>query len=381
MGNILDYLDWRGDLTLRNAEFNEVDNLILALVSYVVLEGIVPGVDSKESVSVEEAAKAYFLRHTAEEIEAGTSFIHMIPFLLKKMGESRRFKNARLSNYVNRIDVDQQKQFSALHITLDDRTTYISFCGTDDTIVGWQEDFNMSFKIVPSQTEAVEYVEQTMKGFFRKYCLGGHSKGGNLAIYAATKCSAKVKKRILTVYNNDGPGFSKEMVSDPAYREAMAKMNSYVPESSIIGMLLEHGGKYKIVGSSQKGVMQHDGLSWEVRGKHFVECEERTTESVMFEETLKGWLYDLDEKQKENFISDLFDAIRATGAENLSEIGGSGLRGMTALFKSLSKMDSENKAVINKLFSAFTNEYNKKVVMPILGRIVPQVGTKTKKDE
>lgn len=381
MGNVMDYLDWRGDLTLRNAEFNEIDNLILALVSYVVLEGIVPGVDSKESVSVEEAAKAYFLRHTAEEIEAGTSFIHMIPFLLKKMGESRRFKDARLSNYVNHIDVDQQKQFSALHITLDDRTTYISFCGTDDTIVGWQEDFNMSFKIVPSQTEAVEYVEQTMKGFFRKYRLGGHSKGGNLAIYAATKCSAKLKKRILAVYNNDGPGFSKEMISEPAYREAMAKMNSYVPESSIIGMLLEHGGKYKIVGSSQKGVMQHDGLSWEVLGRHFVECEERTTESVMFEETLKGWLYDLDEKQKENFISDLFDAIHATGAENLSEIGGSGLRGMTALFKSLSKMDSENKEVINKLFSAFTNEYNKKVVMPILERIVPQVGMKPKKGE
>ncbi|MDD3403104.1 MAG: DUF2974 domain-containing protein [Hespellia sp.] len=376
MSNVMDYLDWRGDLTFKQAGFNEVDNLILSQVSYVVLDGIVPGIESRESVTAAEASAAYFLRHTEEEIEAGTSFIHMIPFLLKKMAESRRYCDARLSKYVNHIDVEQQKQFSAVQIALSDGTTYISYCGTDDTLVGWQEDFNMCFQTVPSQLSAVEYLERTTLGFWPRYRLGGHSKGGNLAIYAATKCSKKAKRRIVSIFNNDGPGFTKDMIDDPDYRETISKVQSFVPEGSIIGMLLEHSGKYTIVGSSQKGIMQHDALSWEVLGSSFVKKEERTAESVMFEDTFKGWLADLDDTRKERFITDLFDAIRATGAENLSEIGGNGLKRMTNLFKSLGRMEPENREIINKLLSTFTSEYNKKIVMPLIEKIVPQGNAK-----
>ena len=381
MANMMDYLDWRGDLSFRESGFNEVDNLILANVSYIELEGIVPGVGQKSAVTVREAANAYFMQHTEEEVENGTSFIHLMPFLLKKMGESRRYGDAILSNYVNVIDLNKQQQFSAMHITLDDKTTYVSFAGTDDTLVGWQEDFNLSFQVVPSQIAAVDYVEKTTRGFTRKYRFGGHSKGGNLAIYAAAKCSKWVKRRILAIYNNDGPGFTEEMMKDPQYHETIEKVHYFVPEATIIGVLLEHQGKYKIVGSSQKGIMQHDALSWEVLGTHFAERHERTVESVMFEDTFKEWLRGLDDERKKIFIAELFDSIRATGAENLSEIGGSGLKGGIALLKSLSKMGDENKAVINKLLSTFTNEYNKKVVLPILERIVPQVSGKNKKEE
>lgn len=370
MGNVMDYLDWRGDLTFSEAPFNEVDNLILSQVSYVVMDGIIPDPESKGSITIAEASRAYFLSHTEAEVEAGTSFIHLVPLLFKKMAESRRYKHAKLSCYVNHIDEETQKQFSAVHIALGDKTIYISYCGTDDTIVGWQEDFNMCYKTIPSQIEAVEYLENTTRGITPKYRIGGHSKGGNLAIYAASKCSKKVKRRIMEIYNNDGPGFSKEMMDDEDYRETLAKVHAYVPEASIIGMLLEHRGHYTIVGSSQKGIMQHDALSWEVLGSKFVQRKERTAESLMFEETLKNWLDGMNDEQKEKFISDLFDAIHATGAKNLSEISGGGLKSMTALFKSLTHLDDENKEVINKLWTALTDEYGKKIVKPILDKIV-----------
>ena len=207
MANILEYLDWRGDLTLSERPFNEVDNLILAEICYLDFSGFVPAGFQTQQVTLQAAASAYFAAHP--ETNMGVLVPDQIPVLVEHAAKTARFGDIRLLGYVNRIDEETQTQFSALTMLLPDGSAYVAFRGTDDTIVGWKEDFNMAFTPeIPAQKYAAEYLRQVSGTLpFRPLLVGGHSKGGNLAVYASVFCGQEVQKRILAVYNNDGPGF------------------------------------------------------------------------------------------------------------------------------------------------------------------------------
>lgn len=356
MGNILDYLDWRGDLTFRQAPFNEVDNLILAQMSYVELEGVVPEMGSGASITVREAARLYFKHHNRAEMYESRSFVRFAPLVLEKMGQTRRFRDARLCNYVNEIDLAEQKQFSAVHVVLGDRTTYIAFRGTDDTIVGWQEDFNMSYRTVPSQEAAARYLNKTAKKFFARFRMGGHSKGGNLAVYAGVNCYPSIRKKIIGIYNNDGPGFIKDVILNPYYEETLEKVHTFVPETSVIGMLLEYPGDHTVVASSEKGLMQHDALSWEVLGNSFVKKDSISNESVIIDEIITGWLGEMDEAAKEEFVESMFGMLAATGAKNLSDIIEGGVKSLIAMLKTSKNLTDNTRSAINKLIKLAANK-------------------------
>lgn len=368
MGNIKSYLDWRGDLTFQGSPFNEVDNLILAQFAYVDLKDIVPDLESEETITIEEASDMYFRKHEERELKQSKSFTRMTPFLMREMAKTVRFKNAKLGKYVDRIDKNKQEQFAAIKIYLEDGSIYIAFRGTDDTIIGWKEDFNMSFVTVPAQLEAVEYLEKVVKGRRRNYRVGGHSKGGNLAIYAATQCSNRVKKKIMMVYNNDGPGFTKEVITTRSYEEMVDRIVSIVPESSVIGMLLEHGETYKIVASSQKGILQHDAMTWQVMGNQFVIKKQLTKESQLLDETIKMWLENLEIHQKEEFVDSLFSVLEATGAHTLTDISNGGMKSLSLILRSFSSLNSETKEIITRLIRLLRNEYSKELLQPILRR-------------
>ena len=202
MGNITDYLKWRGDLTFEQDPFNEVDNLILAQLAYVDLKDFIPSVKTGDKLSLEQVTADYFDLNSEQELDKVKTFIKDVPFFLREVAKYKRFKDIMLSNFVDIGEVREEKQFSAFDAELGDGSTYISFRGTDDTNVGWKEDFNMSFiSPVPSQIEAEKYVNQTVKSTSGKIRMGGHSKGGNLAIYAAVKALPRVKKNILYIYN------------------------------------------------------------------------------------------------------------------------------------------------------------------------------------
>lgn len=215
MANILEYLDWRGDLTLLERPFNEVDNLILAEICYLDFSGFVPAGFQTQQVTLLDAASAYFAAHP--ETNMGVLVPDQIPVLVEHAAKTARFGDIRLLGYVNRIDEETQTQFSALTMLLPDGSAYVAFRGTDDTIVGWKEDFNMAFTPeIPAQKYAAEYLRQVSAALpFRPLLVGGHSKGGNLAVYAAVFCGQDVQKRILAVYNNDGPGFYSSLLSLP----------------------------------------------------------------------------------------------------------------------------------------------------------------------
>ncbi len=362
MADIEKYLDWRGDLTFKQDSFNDVDNGLLSALAYVDMRGIVPESDSKGSITLAEASGKFFEEHTEQQLKVMQSFISETPFLMKKMAESRRFSEIRLSKYMEIIDEEAQMQFAAFHIDLGDGSTYIVFKGTDDTLVGWKEDFNMSFiSPVPSQHTAVEYVNNTVKAGEGKLRFGGHSKGGNLAIYAAVHCDGRVRRRILEVYNNDGPGFDKKMVESKEYQDMLPKIKTIVPYHSIVGMLLEHEESYMVVESSQAGIMQHDIMSWQVLGREFVKKEAVSKESGVLNKALSNWINSLDNLKREEFVEALFGIIQASGAKNLSDIRTDRFSNASAAFKLFKTMDKDTRVMIMKILHSLTDEFDKAI--------------------
>ena len=350
MGNIMDYISWRGDLSFAQSPFNEVDNLILACFSYVNLDGI-PAVSGQKGIELKKLVKEFKKLHTIKELEADKSFIRLAPFMMFEMAESVRFGNCVIRNYVNEIVTEAEQQFSAVEIVLDDGTSYISFRGTDDTIIGWKEDFNLSTGVVPAQKRAVEYMQRISDKASGMLRVGGHSKGGNLAIYGSVMCKS-VHDKILEIYSNDGPGFSKEFQESPETAEMMPKIIRIIPEYSIIGTLLEHEKQPIIVASTSRGLLQHDGFSWEVQGPGLVRRDSLNKMALRFIEILHKWIDGMDMEQKRLLIEDLFATLQASGYENLSEVQSGGLKSLAAMVKRLDKFAPESRGMMQELLTA-----------------------------
>lgn len=350
MGNIMDYISWRGDLTFAQSPFNEVDNLILACFSYVNLDRI-PAVTRQKGIELKKLVKEFKKLHTIKELEADKSFIRLAPFMMFEMAESVRFGNCVIRNYVNEIVTEAEQQFSAVEIVLDDGTSYISFRGTDDTIIGWKEDFNLSTGVVPAQKRAVEYMQRISDKASGMLRVGGHSKGGNLAIYGSVMCKS-VHDKILEIYSNDGPGFSKEFQESPETAEMMPKIIRIIPEYSIIGTLLEHEKQPIIVASTSRGLLQHDGFSWEVQGPGLVRRDSLNKMALRFIEILHKWIDGMDMEQKRLLIEDLFATLQASGYEKLSEVQSGGLKSLAAMVKRLDKFAPESRGMMQELLTA-----------------------------
>lgn len=350
MGNIMDYISWRGDLTFAQSPFNEVDNLILACFSYVNLDRI-PAVTRQKGIELKKLVKEFKKLHTIKELEADKSFIRLAPFMMFEMAESVRFGNCVIRNYVNEIVTEAEQQFSAVEIVLDDGTSYISFRGTDDTIIGWKEDFNLSTGVVPAQERAVEYMQRISDKASGMLRVGGHSKGGNLAIYGSVMCKS-VHDKILEIYSNDGPGFSKEFQESPETAEMMPKIIRIIPEYSIIGTLLEHEKQPIIVASTSRGLLQHDGFSWEVQEPGLVRRDSLNKTALRFVEILHKWIDGMDMEQKRLLIEDLFATLQASGYENLSEVQSGGLKSLAAMVKRLDKFAPESRGMMQELLTA-----------------------------
>lgn len=347
MANIIDYIKWRGDLELKDSKFNEIDSLILNRFSYFPLDNLI-GED--EVLSIKELGER-FKKEDKNKIDIlWEDDAELFPL----MAESKRFGKMKALKYVNQIDEETQKQFSAIAILFPDNTIYISYRGTDNTLIGWKEDFNMTFKShIESQISAKEYLENVAKKYPDKQIrLGGHSKGGNLALYAAIFADEEIKKRILKVYNNDGPGFNEDIVNSKEYKETIGKVITYIPQNSIFGMLLEHKEKYIIVKSIEKGVMQHDVYSWQVLGTKFVILREITNGSKFIDKTIKNWLEGLDLQTREQVIDIVFEIINSTNAKKLADLKLSVMKNTKIILSSYKQLEPENKKMITATITA-----------------------------
>lgn len=342
MANITDYLKWRGDLTFAADAFNEVDNLILSQLVYVDFAGIVPGLKENGEISLKEASGRFWEQHDQKEVLSHVSMTKTAPFLMQKMAKTERFQTAVLSGYVNDISDEEQSQFSVVCVRLSDGSLYVAFSGTDDTIVGWRENFNMGFlDTTPGQIKAVDYLNAAVRESDKIVRVGGHSKGGNLAVYASVKCKKTVQQKIVNVYNNDGPGFSRELIESDAYQRMSPKISTILPESSIVGMLLVHNGDYEVVKSDNSGAQQHDVMSWNVMGKSPVYVEQVALKSVMLDETLKNWLYQLSNEERQQLVDAAFTMLKEANIKTVDDFYNSKWKVLQELIRAQSRLPEE----------------------------------------
>lgn len=348
MANILDYLEWRGDLALAVSPFNEVDALLLAELSFINFEGIVPPPEIGRGVRLHDAAKAYFSRNEGKEIDMGVLVPDRIPAMFCAMAASRRFGDMLVNAFEEHTDSELEQQFAAVTVDLGDGTVYVSFRGTDDTLVGWKEDLNMGFLAeVPSQEQAVRYLNRVARQYAgRKLRVGGHSKGGNLAVYSAVRSVAAVQDRILAVYNNDGPGFMYDLSATAEHQRIAGRILTIVPQSSVVGMLLQHEKNVQVVHSTYEGIMQHDGFSWEVKGTQFVHLDDFSREGKIVDETIDSWASELSARQREALADAIYEVLTATGAQTLSELNEEKLKSAVGMLKSYKNLDRETRRAL-----------------------------------
>ena len=322
MGTLYDYLKWRGDLTFTEAPLNEVDSLIFSLLSYLDLKGIVPETHQDSSVPIKAAANSFFAKNPdPKKISMGVIVPKQIVTLFRTVKNTRRFRNVEMRAYTNVIDTQKEMQFSAMTFFPGDGTMLIAYRGTDDTLVGWKEDFNMSFlPAVPAQIAAAEYLNHAADYFDGDIRLTGHSKGGNLAVYAAVNCKKEVKPRLTQVWSNDGPGFGEGTLNNPDYIEMRPIIKSIVPQSSVVGMLLEHDENYTVVKSRQAGLFQHDGFTWNIMGGSFVHLADVTGECKRMDRTLNTWIKKMSPEQREQFAEAIYQLLSANDALTLTDL-------------------------------------------------------------
>lgn len=320
MANIIDYILWRGDLPVAQVPLGEVDALILSYLSYMPMDGIVPGEDGGEPVPLRDATLAMLGRSERENSPLAYS-VKDDRKLLAALAQSVRFGTMRLCAFVNRVDGEAEEQFSAVTFLPEAGPALIAYRGTDNTVVGWQEDFNMCFESeVPAQRDAAAYAEHMAQVLDGGIILGGHSKGGNLAAYAELFVNGETHRRIRAVYNFDGPGFNEEIVGSAAFAQRKRCVQTFVPQSSIVGVLMENDEVMTVVRSDGMGIFQHNPYTWQVMGGSFIPLPERTDSSRFADETVRHWLASLSPDVRRRAIDGIFEVLGASDGRNVADL-------------------------------------------------------------
>jgi len=347
MANIFDYLDWRGDILFSQDPFNEVDNLVLAELAYTDFDGII-GEDPLQGLSVRELNERYFSLHTEEEIRGRNTISKLAPLLLPKMAGGARFADVKVMGYVNRIDEEDNIQISAVTYALPDGVLYVAFRGTDSTLVGWKEDLSFGYMMeTAGQKYAVDYINRHFSDDRHLLRVGGHSKGGNFAVYGASFCDESIQERIIEVYSNDGPGFQEAVTLQPGYEKILPRVISFIPEESLFGVLMYNRFENRVIKSSEKGILQHGALTWEVMRNHFIKAETTTDTSQLLDKTLTSWIESLGEAQRKDFIDTLYSVMSSAGVDTLVDLKKDPVGSSARMIKVLRAMEPEKQSMLS----------------------------------
>lgn len=351
MGNIMTYLDEYGGYSFEEKPFGPVDGLVMAHFSYYVFDGIVPVSFGKE--------RAVKLR----ELEGRMDPDHFISVTWERTGnrelfykiiQSRRFRSTAACCYVNETDEESGMQFSAITLLLGNGDIYIAFRGTDDALIGWKEDFYMAYRTpVAAQERSRTYFEEVAHLMMRKrharFYLGGHSKGGNLAVYAAITCKDKLKRRIGAVYNYDGPGFRPDHLDRFDKGQIEDKIIKYIPSESFVGMLMQGEEKYILIESSEIGVLQHIPLSWKIEGSNFVISDKQDMRRMQLYRKMNTWLFALDREKIKGFLDSFFELLETTQAQTLSELPQETWKNWIGIWNAYRNLDQDTKEIMREL--------------------------------
>ncbi|MBR5528168.1 MAG: DUF2974 domain-containing protein [Clostridia bacterium] len=352
MNNMTEYLKWRGDIPMEAFPLCEADWLVMAQLAYIPFDDVVKDTYTPE-FSVGQAADAVLERLSSKDGNRIINFSENSEFL-HEIINSPRFSALSVCAYRNIFSVEEQEQFCAVTFLLPDGTPFIAFRGTDSTLVGWKEDFNMAFSdAVPAQLDAVKYIEQTSRAFpDKKLLVCGHSKGGNLAVYGSAFCEKEVQDKISAVRNLDGPGFSEKVISREGFVRILDRTETVIPASSIVGILLEHAESFTVIRSYASATpFQHDPFTWEISRCGYVPVENISDVSKYIDATLKHWVDAMPEELRESFINGLYNIISSAGIDDVREIFSP--RSVIAILKSLKNADSATGAVLSEAMGLF----------------------------
>ena len=342
MANMLDYLVWRGDIPLSVVPWGGVDGLICAQFSYLDFHG---GQNTK-GWTLEELNRIDALQEGTSNSFAGRKAV------FQKMAESARFSETRMHHAIALTDPEIEMQFSAMCLDLPDGTTCVAFRGTDNTIVGWREDFNMAYQTrVPAQEAATLYLTRAAGLSDRPLRIVGHSKGGNLAVYASACVSKKIQKRIESIWSYDGPGMNREMSQTEGFGRIRERIHSYVPQTSIIGMLMDYYEPYTVVHSTASGISQHDPMTWQIYGPQFVTQPNVDQTAKVTRDTLHNWLQNSTPEQRADFVDVLFRLVDTTKATRMSDLTGEKFRSLLTMVGNRKEVNPEARRVFNRLMA------------------------------
>ena len=316
MADMLDYIRWRGDLPFTVSPPNEVDAVIFSTLSYIPFRGRTV-FHPEEAIPFSEAVEEFFSYPEPPNYIRAQRDLD----LLKAAGESVRFGNTRITEYRPKFIKEQDTQFAGVTFLLDDGSLFVTFRGTDNTLVGWKEDLSMSFRsVIPSQALAKQYLQDVLMTHSGPVRVSGHSKGGNVAVYAVSQSAPVIRDRVLEVYNQDGPGFSAEFLEDPGYRSILPKIRTYLPQGSMIGVVLYRAEPVIIVQSHETGIMQHDPFSWNICGTAITRMDALNANSRFFRLTIENWLAGFDMDDRVRLVNMLYDLLTSGDVEVMDDI-------------------------------------------------------------
>lgn len=348
MSNILDYILWRGDLSFDVSPLNEVDNLIFSKLAYLDFTNLI----NHGTTTLAELSKAYIDLNGYSKI--GMLLNENFPKLLEAAGNSHRFGSVKISHVIDDTCDETIVQFAAMTFHVAEDIAFIAFRGTDDSLVGWKEDFMMSIMdTVPAQEKALSYLTSVVADLpSNQFYVGGHSKGGNLAVFAAVFSNTTVQNQLIQIYNNDGPGFKTSLLDSKAYEHVAPRIRTLVPKSSIVGMLLEHEESYDVVQCTikQSGLLQHDGFTWIVKGTSFIHLEDVDRESKFLSKTIKAVLNNMTIEQREAFTYAFFDILSANEQKSLLDIQNGQLKSIVAMVKAYDGLDKVTRKALRDVY-------------------------------
>lgn len=347
MGNLIDYLKWKGDVPLGEYPFNVFDSMVISALAYLRFEGTL---NADETLPLKEAVER--IRKIKEPVFATCDYPMQkkaYKDLLDAIIASKRYGDLVLSNYVDVTDEVDTVQFSASTYSFPNGDTAIGYRGTDETLVGWKENCQLSFMKVSAQRKAAEYASSYASSGHPFY-LCGHSKGGNLALYAALALNEEEQKLLSHLYLLDSPGLCPDVFGHVDLAELDKKTTFIVPGYDVVGQFFPMGfTNTRIIASDALGVLQHAFLAWRIVDGDFVELKNLSPECDWVNKLVRDWLIDVELPDRIRFIDGMFNAITSHGEKTVWDLGKNPTRTIDKLLVSYTGASKKDKGTVAKL--------------------------------
>ena len=348
MGNLITYVQQYGAQTFEDKSLTDVDVLVLTEIAYLPFDEIVPkSCDVTEAISLEQLGKEFEqIKEKQQELNPFMITSERIE-LLEVVSKSQRYKDIKVFGFMNDIDDELTKQFAAVCYQWEEESRWIIFRGTDESLTGWKEDFMMTYSdLIPAQTDAIEYLRKQAELFSGSLNISGHSKGGNLSLYASAMQEETVQDRIKQIYCWDAPGVHRSILGTEGYQRVVSKAKRYIPQDSIVGLMLESQVPYHIIESQGSGISQHSALMWNIEEDHFVELTELTRNSQLTDQTFKQWTEVVSDEDLKLFFDTFFELFFEMGVETVNDVYYNFRMYMQKFFEKAYQMNPEKREVL-----------------------------------